>query len=165
MRSDISVVLVSNRGPISFVRRDGDYDTKRGAGGLAGALDPVARALGERALWIAAATSDDDRAAIADGVADKVGEQLGYRLQLLDIEPEMFSRYYDVVSNRMLWFANHCLWDELNVKTFGAEELAAWEDAYQPVNRRFAAAVAEVAGPSGPVLFHDYHPSTAPAGP
>ena len=163
MRDDTTIVLVSNRGPVSFVETPDGFDTKRGAGGLAGALDPVARRLGDRAVWVAATTSDADRKAVEAGAADGLAEQLGYPVYLLDIDPETYARYYDVVSNRMLWFANHCLWDELNVKTFGAEELAAWEDAYQPVNKRFAAAVAEVAGRSGLVLFQDYHLSTAPA--
>ena len=163
MRDDTTIVLVSNRGPVSFVESGDGFETKRGAGGLAGALDPVARRLGERAVWVAATNSDADRKAVESGAADGIAEQLGYDLFLLDIDPDTYSRYYDVVSNRMLWFANHCLWDELNVKTFGDEELAAWEDAYQPVNRRFAAAVAEVAGKSGLVLFQDYHLSTAPA--
>ena len=163
MRDDTTIVLVSNRGPVSFVEVPGGFETKRGAGGLAGALDPVARRLGDRAVWVAAATSNADRKALAAGEADGLADQLGYPVYLLDIDPETYSRYYDVVSNRMLWFANHCLWDELNVKTFGAEELAAWEDAYRPVNRRFAEAVAEVAGMSGLVLFQDYHLSTAPA--
>ena len=163
MRDDTTIVLVSNRGPVSFVETSDGFDTKRGAGGLAGALDPVARRLGDRAVWVAATNSAADRKAVAAGAADGLAEQLGYAVYLLDVDPDTYARYYDVVSNRMLWFANHCLWDELNVKTFGDEELSAWEDAYQPVNRRFAAAVAEVAGRSGLVLFQDYHLSTAPA--
>ncbi|MDQ3914673.1 MAG: trehalose-6-phosphate synthase [Actinomycetota bacterium] len=163
MRDDTTIVLVSNRGPVSFVETSDGFETRRGAGGLAGALDPVARRLGDRAVWVAAATSEADRKAVAAGAADGLAEQLGYPVYLLDIDPGTYSRYYDVVSNRMLWFANHCLWDELNVKTFGQDDLDAWEDAYQPVNRRFAAAVAEVAGRSGLVLFQDYHLSTAPA--
>ena len=163
MRDGTTIVLVSNRGPVSFVETPDGFDTTRGAGGLAGALDPVARRLGDRAVWIAATTSDADRKALAAGAADRLRGELGYHVYLLAVDPQTYARYYDIVSNRMLWFAHHCLWDELNVKTFGAEELAAWEDAYQPVNRRFAAAVAEVAGPSGLVLFQDYHLSTAPA--
>jgi len=162
MQEDTAVVLVSNRGPVSFLRVDGGFDTKRGAGGLAGALDPVARRLGEDAVWIAAATSDADREALHAGETDGLPELLGYPVYLLDIEPGMYARYYDVVSNRMLWFANHCLWDELNVTSFGEEELQAWHDAYEPVNQRFAAAVAEVADPSAFVLFQDYHLATAP---
>lgn len=163
MSQEMSVVLASNRGPVSFVKNDGGtFDTKRGAGGLSGALDPVARRLGDGAVWIAAAASDTDREALHAGAADDIRTQLGYPLYLLDIEPSMYARYYDVVSNRMLWFANHCLWDELGVTGFGEEELSAWSNAYQPVNERFAAAVAEVAEPDGYVLFQDYHLSTAP---
>ena len=175
MTEDLSVVLVSNRGPISFVenssgpaRRDaranGDegFDTKRGAGGLAGALDPVARRLGDRAVWIAAATSETDRKALAAGAADGLEEQLGYPLYLMDIEPDVYSKYYDVVSNRMLWFANHCLWDEVDVKEFDHGELEAWSSAYEPVNVRFAQTAAEVADPEAFVLFQDYHLATSP---
>ncbi|MGH2729543.1 MAG: alpha,alpha-trehalose-phosphate synthase (UDP-forming), partial [Actinomycetota bacterium] len=159
----ICVALVSNRGPVSFIERDGGgYDTKRGAGGLAGALDPVARRLGERAVWIAAATSDTDRKALADGAVDELVVQLGYRVRLLDIDPETYSLYYDVVSNRMMWFANHCLWDEVGIEGFGPAQLAAWTNAYEPVNQLFAQAVADVTSPDWFVLFQDYHLTTAP---
>lgn len=156
------VVMVSNRGPVSFVAEDGGFDMIRGAGGLAGALDPVARNLGEKAVWIASATSDDDRAAIAAGEIDKLPDELGYQMHLLDIDADTYAQYYDVVSNRMLWFANHCLWDELNIHEFGAEELDAWEGAYQPVNKRFAEAVLDMSDPSSLVLVQDYHLTMVP---
>jgi trehalose 6-phosphate synthase len=163
VNEDLSVVLVSNRGPISFVEGASGYETKRGAGGLAGAVDPVARRLGDNAVWIAAATSEADRKAVASGAADGVDSQLGYSFYLLDIDPEIYSKYYDVVSNRMLWFANHCLWDEVDVKPFDDQELDAWTSAYEPVNRRFAEVAAEVADRDAFVLFQDYHLATAPA--
>ena len=163
MNEDLSVVLVSNRGPISFVEVDDGFDITRGAGGLAGALDPVARELGDRAVWVASTTSDTDREAVHAGAADDLATQLGYGVYLLDIDPEVYARYYDVVSNRMLWFANHCLWDELNIKEFGKEELEAWHNAYQPVNDQFARAVLELSDPDALVLFQDYHLTTAPA--
>jgi trehalose 6-phosphate synthase len=163
MLNDLEIALVSNRGPVSFIAVDDDFDTKRGAGGLAGALDPVARRLGDRAIWIAAATSDTDRRAVRSGKAgQQLQELLGYRVTLLDIKPEVYSRYYNEVSNRMLWFANHCLWDELNIRDFGERELSAWSEAYEPVNRMFAEAVAERTGPDSVVLFQDYHLATAP---
>ncbi len=159
---DLSVVLVSNRGPVSFVPSDNHFNIKRGAGGLAGALHPVARRLGHRAVWVATATSETDRRALAAGAADGLAAKLGYPLYLVDIEPEIFSGYYDDVSNRMLWFANHCLWEELGIEGFEPDEIAAWEGAYEVVNRRFAEAVAELADPSAMVLFQDYHLTTAP---
>ena len=91
-----------------------------------------------------------------------MAEELGYRLHLLDIDPETYSRYYDVVSNRMLWFANHCLWDELGIAEFGDEELKAWESAYLPVNEAFAKAVLTESEPDDLILFQDYHLTVAP---
>ena len=157
-----NIVLVSNRGPVSFRATNEGFETKRGAGGLAGALDPVARRLGDNAIWIAAATSEDDRKALADGEAENVRDELGYPIRLLDIDPDTYDRYYNDVSNRMLWFANHCLWDELDIKRFGDDELDAWNNAYEPVNRRFAQEVAKVAVDDSLVLFQDYHLATAP---
>jgi hypothetical protein len=58
MSASAGIAFASNRGPVSFVDRNGGFTTKRGAGGLAGALDPVARRLGDGAIWIAAATSE-----------------------------------------------------------------------------------------------------------
>ena len=159
---DLNVVLVSNRGPVSFVETDDGFDITRGAGGLAGALDPVARRLGDRAVWIASATSETDREALHAGAADGLDETLGYPTYLLEIDPSTYARYYDVVSNRMLWFAVHCLWDELGVKEFGQDELDAFTDAYEPVNERFARTVLEVAEPDSLVLFQDYHLTIAP---
>jgi trehalose 6-phosphate synthase len=156
------IVLVSNRGPVSFVFNDGRFETTRGAGGLAGALDNVARRLGDHAVWIAAATSEEDREAIAAGAGEGLQEELGYPVRLLTFDSDVYDRYYNVVSNRMLWFANHCLWDELGVKEFGDHERAAWKDAYEPVNVRFAETVAQVAAPDALVLFQDYHLATAP---
>jgi trehalose 6-phosphate synthase len=159
---DLSIVLVSNRAPVSFVASDDHFEIKRGAGGLAGALHPVARRLRGKAVWVATATSETDRRALAAGAADGLAAKLGYPVYLLDIEPEIYAPYYDDVSNRMLWFANHCLWEELGIEGFDPGEIAAWEGAYELVNRRFAEAVAELADPSALVLFQDYHLTTAP---
>ena len=159
---DLKIALVSNRGPVSFVRTDGGFDIKGPAGGSAPTLHRVASRLHDRAVWFAAAISDDDRAAVAAGEMKRVNDELGYRVDLIDFDPETYHRYYDVVSNRMLWFANHCLWDELDVKSFGEDEIAAWEEAYVPVNRRYAEEVARLGDPSWLVLFQDYHFSLAP---
>jgi trehalose 6-phosphate synthase len=163
MASDLSIALVSNRGPVSFVDgTNGGFEVKRGAGGLAGALDPVARGLGDQATWIAAATSETDRRAAQAGEVKRVQDELGYRLALLDIAPDTYAAYYDRVSNRMMWFANHCLFDEIGLYEFDAGDEQAWHDAYEPVNERFAQSIAESVARDSLVLFQDYHLSTAP---
>lgn len=162
MHDDISVVLASNRGPVSFVETDDGFATKDAAGGASPALHAVAKRLHDRAIWIAAAVSDTDRRAIAAGAGDALAERVGYSIYFLDIDPETYHRYYNEVSNRMLWFANHCLWDEIAMDRFGDRELDAWNQGYEPVNKRFADAVAEAGDPEALVIFQDYHLATAP---
>jgi trehalose 6-phosphate synthase len=157
------IVIASNRGPVSFVATDDGFKLKRGAGGLAGAMDPVARRLGDGAVWIAATTSEEDRAALAAGEGEFLAQRVGYPVRLLDIGPSTYTRYYDVVSNGMLWFANHCLWDEIGAPSIGESERDAWRSGYEVVNRRFARAALESARPDGLVLFQDYHLARAPA--
>lgn len=159
---DHKIALVSNRGPVSFERTEAGFELSGPAGGAAPTLHRVLSQLHDRAVWFAAAISADDRAAVAAGEMKRVRDDLGYRVHLLDIDEDTYHRYYDVVSNRMLWFANHCLWDELDVKSFGDDEIAAWHEAYEPVNRRFAEEVARLGDPSWLVLFQDYHFSLAP---
>jgi trehalose 6-phosphate synthase len=159
---DLNVILASNRGPVSFVKAGQGYEIKRGAGGAAPALNRAARRLENNAHWIAAMTSKVDREAVASGAAEGLNEMLGYSLDLLDIEPEIYSAYYNVASNRMLWFAHHCLFEEIGMESFGRREVIAWEKAYEPVNRLFAETVARYADEQSLVFFQDYHLSTAP---
>lgn len=162
MHQSANVVLVSNRPPVSFARRpDGGFDLRRGAGGVAGALDPVARSLGGDAVWIALATSEDDRVALRGGAADDLLARLGYPVHLLDFDPALYSRYYDEVANRMLWFAAHGLWDEIGNPAFGPEATRSFEDAYEMVNRDLAEAVVAASAPGALVLLQDYHLATA----
>ena len=148
---DRPIVLVSNRGPVSFVR-DGDdrLTSKRGAGGLVSGIGPLA-AEGD-VTWLAAAMSDEDREAASAGVV----EADGFRVRLLDLDPDRYRLAYDVVSNEVLWFAHHGLWDLSREPAFDATWPDAWE-AYRSVNHAFADAVAEAAPRDATVLVQDYH--------
>ncbi|MGH2475448.1 MAG: trehalose-6-phosphate synthase, partial [Candidatus Limnocylindrales bacterium] len=89
---DRPLVIVSNRGPLSF-RRDesGDLVATRGAGGLVSGLRPVVADTG--ATWIAAAMSDGDREAAAQGLIDAEG----FRVDLVAVDREAFRLANDVV--------------------------------------------------------------------
>jgi trehalose 6-phosphate synthase len=145
------IVLVSNRGPLSFqVGADGALEARRGAGGLVSGIGPLVA--GTPTTWIAAAITDGDRLAAADGVV----EREGFRVRLLEIEPETYALAYDVVSNQVLWFAHHGLWDRAHEPAFDRSWTRAWE-AYRHVNVAFAEAVAETAPDGAVVLVQDYH--------
>jgi trehalose 6-phosphate synthase len=148
---DRPVVVVSNRGPLSFREgADGTLVARRGAGGLVSGLGPLLA--GTDGLWVAAAMSDADRKAAAAGVVDAEG----FHVRLLAIDPEAYRLAYDVVSNQTLWFVHHGLYDLPRSPAFGLDLREAWH-SYREVNEAFADAVAEVAPAGAAVLVQDYH--------
>ncbi len=145
------VVIVSNRGPLSFsLGADGDLVAKRGAGGLVSGLAPLVT--DTDAVWIAAAISDGDREAASRGVVDAEG----FRVRLLSIDPDVYRAAYDVVCNATLWFLHHNLYELARRPRFDTRFREAWE-SYREVNRAFADVIAESAPEGAAVLVQDYH--------
>ncbi|MFZ4519045.1 MAG: alpha,alpha-trehalose-phosphate synthase (UDP-forming) [Microthrixaceae bacterium] len=149
-RPERPVVIASNRGPVSYRRRDSELVAQRGGGGLVSGLGPLLD--DGRATWIAAALSADDRAAAAAGrpAAD------GLAVHLLPFAEDELRRYYDVIANETLWFTHHGLFDLTRTPAYDHDWRRSW-DAYRRVNHRFAEAVAEVAPDGAAVLVQDYH--------
>jgi trehalose 6-phosphate synthase len=150
------IVLVSNRGPVSFsFGDDGAPVARRGAGGLVSGLAPLVADGAEhaaRSTWLAAALSDADREVAAGGVADAEG----FRVRLVAVDDDTFRMAYDVVDNATLWFLHHGLWDLSRRPRFDRRWREAW-DAYRRVNQTFAATVAADAPADAAVLIQDYH--------
>ena len=151
------LLVVSNRGPISFVRdSSGAVRPKRGAGGLVVTLGPGVERDG--ALWLAAATSEEDREGAAAGEVDSGG----FRFAPVVIDPADYASYYDVVANQTLWFCLHGLWDRPRRPRFDRHWWGAWE-RYRAVNAAFATAADEAAGDGATVLVQDYQLALVPA--
>ena len=148
-----ALIIVSNRGPVTFDRGPGgERVTRRGGGGLVTAL----RGLLEHhdVTWIAAATTDEDRVVAAEGSSE---------VAFVAPEPDAYHGYYNVVANPMLWFIQHGLWGRGLRPDLDRAFHDAWRD-YQTVNRLFAdRVVVELDNnPGAAVLFHDYHLYLAP---
>lgn len=148
------VVIVSNRGPVSFAV-DPDaaqgVTATRGAGGLVSGLGPLVR--NTDAIWVAAAMTEGDRLVAARGVT----EAEGFRVRLLDIDPDTYRDHYDRVCNEALWFAHHAMFDAVYEPAWPPGWVAGPWAAYQRVNAAFADAVAEAAPAGATVLVQDYH--------
>ncbi len=164
--TDRPLIIASNRGPVTFERDEGgELQARRGSGGLVTALTGALE--GSGGLWVAAAMTDGDREAARaahGGSIDLSASGTGYRVRYLDVPPELYDGYYNRISNGVLWFANHYLWDVVRRPAFGEESRSAWQD-YVQVNRRFAEALAEEGDRQGgrPVfLVQDYHLALVP---
>jgi trehalose 6-phosphate synthase len=144
------VVIVSNRGPLSFRVSDDGVVARRGAGGLVSGLAPLVA--GTDTTWVAAAMSEGDRDAARRGLVDAEG----FRVRMVDVDPTTYRMAYDVVCNATLWFVHHHLFDLARRPRFDHRFREAW-DAYIEVNRAFAD-VLEAETPEGAaVLIQDYH--------
>jgi trehalose 6-phosphate synthase len=156
MTSTSKLLVVSNRGPISFFRDEsGGVKPKRGAGGLVVTLGPGVQRDG--ALWLAAATSAEDREGAASGAVSTGG----FSYQPVVIEPADYRAYYDVIANQTLWFCLHGLWDRPRRPRFDRHWWAAWE-TYRAVNAAFASAAAAAAEEGATVLVQDYQLALVP---
>ena len=148
-----TLIVVSNRGPVTFDRGpDGARVERRGAGGLVTAL----RGLLDHhdVTWIAAATTDEDRVVAAEGSSE---------VAFVTPDPDAYHGYYNVVANPMLWFIQHGLWGRALRPDLDHAFHEAWRD-YEQVNELFARrVVAELDNkPDAAVFFHDYHLYLAP---
>ncbi|HEY0443255.1 MAG TPA: trehalose-6-phosphate synthase, partial [Candidatus Limnocylindrales bacterium] len=166
------LVVVSNRGPVTFERDDaapGALTATRGSGGLVTALGELGRHA--PVTWVAAAMTDGDRdagAALAprgkartrrhvETLIDEAlpGQDMDLRYE--SIPPDVFDGYYGKLSNPFLWFVQHQMYASVYGPNVDAELMDAWR-SYEAANRLLAEAAADAAGPGRPVvLLQDYH--------
>jgi trehalose 6-phosphate synthase len=157
------LVLVSNRGPVTF---GADGDVQRGSGGLVTALTGLASH--RDAVWVASAMNEHDAAIARENggrpfaVRSPAGGE--YMVRLVASDPEAYDRFYNVFANPMLWFIQHYLWDLSNAPDIRRHEIEAFEFGYNAVNEDLARAVVEeIADLEEPVVMvHDYHLYTLP---
>jgi len=158
------LIVVSNRGPVTFTRRnDGTFSARQGSGGLVTAVRSVLH--DHEAIWIAAAMTDGDRA--RDELAEEAGEHFikdapdsKFQLQFITPSPEAYNKYYNEISNPLLWFLQHYLWDTPRYPNITHETWDAWENGYVAVNRMFADEVckaAETTEVEPVIMLQDYH--------
>jgi len=163
---DEQVILVSNRGPVTFdTDEHGDQTVIAGGGGLVTALSGLVELT--PVVWISAAISDEDVRLQQDAGETTVRlPDIGMRTsgRFVLIEPEVYDRYYNVIANPMLWFIQHYLWNLSRAPDIRQNELDAWELGYLVANQRFAEVVAQELSrrPDATVMLHDYHLYTAP---
>jgi trehalose 6-phosphate synthase len=151
-----SAIVVANRAPHE-PRPEGGFT--RGAGGVITALLTLAEVTA--ADWVACARTDAERQLVEQqGPSSTVPLIRGEtRLHYVTPTAEQYEQYYSVISNPVLWFIQHYLWDLAQQPIINGRIHRAWTNGYVEVNRQVARRVAEVASrlPDRPlVLVHDY---------
>jgi trehalose 6-phosphate synthase len=161
--SGATVLVASNRGPVSFSADDGSLRGRRGGGGLVSGLQAVTA--GGETIWVCAAMSAADRQAAAAaprGHLHRAGHDTGgSAVKMLDIDATTFERAYNTIANSVLWFVHHHLFDTANQPWFDRPFRRDWL-SYVAYNELFAAALAAEAAPGATVVIQDYHLALVP---
>ena len=140
---DAPLVLVSNRGPVTYDLDDnGQRFEKRGTGGLVTALTGLVNHRSDT-LWVASAMTEEDAVVSAEhdhsAFAVQPNADTEYRVRLVHSDPVAYDRFYNVIANPMLWFIQHYLWDLSNAPDIRQQEVDAFDHGYRVVNEDLAA--------------------------
>jgi trehalose 6-phosphate synthase len=158
MSSTRSLLIASNRGPVSLVADDhGGTRAQRGGGGLVSAMQS-ALADGD-GLWVCSALGDRERTVARrapDGRLAEAGVDVDLDVRMLPIDAPTFGRAYNGIANSTLWFINHMLYDIPTKPVFDAAWRRQWS-SYERYNAAFADALAQDAAPGATVMVQDYH--------
>ncbi|MCB9461551.1 MAG: trehalose-6-phosphate synthase [Anaerolineaceae bacterium] len=156
------IVIASNRGPYAFSQtEEGQFTSRRGAGGLVTALAALVERLD--VLWVANALSEDDKA-WASQHQNNIENVDGIDLKMVITEEDAYHQYYNIIANPLLWFIQHQMWNTPRDPSIDADIWSAWKDGYIAINRQFAQVIAdsvkqELKKKSRPVYIfpQDYH--------
>ncbi len=153
-----SFIVASNRGPITVQRNDqGEFEFTRGAGGLVTALSGLADKID--ITWIACANTDDDKV-WQEGKAPLAEKGAELYTKFISPHEDAYYGYYNVISNPLLWFLQHSMWDLPHAPIIDQNTWKAWNQGYVAVNQLFADTIIEMLSSSnkpGLVMLQDYH--------
>ncbi len=158
------LIIASNRGPVEYMLSQSKMlKPRRGAGGLVTALIDAVKNM--EVTWVAMAMTEGDRIALKE--AQHSGGLLlsplpGQKMQLryVSISKAAYHKYYEKVSNQVLWFLQHYMYNPNGDSVHMRWVQDAWVNGYCVANQAIADAVnAEIEREEGDVvvMLHDYH--------
>ena len=165
------LIMASNRGPVEFqLSQDKTLKARRGAGGMVTALIDAGNRM--EVTWVAMAMTEGDR--IARKEAQHNGGILrspirGQKMDLryVAIPKGAYRKHYEKISNELLWFLQHYLYDPTQDSASADRLQDDWTNGYRVANQAIADEVnAEIERDPSKipvVMLHDYHLYLAPA--
>ncbi len=122
--------------------------------------------------WVAMAMTEGDRLAVKDAQQNSGGilasPLSGQKMNLryVAISKSAYRKHYEGISNQVLWFLQHYLYNPNEDSTVARHIQDAWNNGYYVANRAIADAVigeVEREDSTAVVMLHDYHLYLAPA--
>src|SRR5262249_14504086 len=123
------LIVATNRGPVEYsLSQDHELKYHRGTGGMVTALIETGNRL--EVTWIAMAMTEGDRVALNEarqhgGLLPSPLRSQKMQLRYVAVPKAVYEKYYEKISNRVLWFLQHYMHDP------GAASPARWlQDAW-----------------------------------
>ncbi len=152
------IIIASNRGPVTFhTDENGDLKFQRASGGLVTALTGMARQID--ATWISCGSTAEDKL-WSNGSIPLAEEESQINIRFLAPPEEAYFGFYNVISNPLLWFLQHSMWDLPHAPVISKETWSAWNTGYTVINRIFAEAIIQqlfTIASTPLVMLQDYH--------
>lgn len=164
------LIIASNRGPVEFqLSQDKTLKPRRGAGGMVTALIDAGNKM--EVTWVAMTMTEGDRIAMKEAQHNGGVLRSPIRGQKMDIRyvaipKSAYRKHYEKVSNELLWFLQHYLYDPTQDSSSAHLLQDAWTNGYRLANQAIADEVnAEIERETTTpvVMLHDYHLYLAPA--
>lgn len=153
-----SVIIVANRGPVTFTRNaNGELSYRRGTGGLVTALSGLIGKVD--ATWISYAISKED-IEWNEGQIPITDDDGMISLKFIAADESAYEGYYNTIANPLLWFLQHSMWNVPYAPVIDQETWKAWDEGYVAINKLFAQAIIQqIATAPQPalVMLQDYH--------
>ncbi|MBA2285768.1 MAG: trehalose-6-phosphate synthase [Ktedonobacteraceae bacterium] len=154
------LIIATNRGPVEYyLSQDKMLKHRRGAGGMVTALIEAGNHM--EVTWVAMAMTEGDRVAFKEsGLVRSPLRGPEMQLRYVTVPKTTYRKYYEVISNRTLWFLQHYMYDPVNTSISTQKIMDAWRNGYHAANQAIADAVnAEIEreDTTPVVMLHDYH--------
>ena len=158
------LIIASNRGPIEYqLTRDKTLKSRRGSGGMVTALIDAGKSM--EITWVAMTMTEGDRIAVQEaqlhgGLLQSPLQGQKMQLRYVVISKDAYRKHYEKISNEILWFLQHYLYDPIQDPASAQQLQDAWANGYCIANQAIADAVnIEIEREATPpvVMLHDYH--------
>ncbi|MBI5680034.1 MAG: trehalose-6-phosphate synthase [Methanobacterium sp.] len=159
--NDKNLIVASNRGPVEFHKYNSKIEMKRGAGGLVSTLLPLMENL--NGIWIASVMTPGDVEIAKRFPDNKVpipNEDPKFWVPFVVVDSDRYECYYSVISNPLLWFIQHYMWNSPYTPTIDDKTHQSWKHGYVHMNKKFAEKVVAESKKNEKeplIMLQDYH--------
>src|SRR5258707_1883716 len=140
------LIIASNRGPVEYyLSHDQALKSRRGAGGMVTALIDAGSRMD--VSWVAMAMTEGDRIAFReaqknnDGLLPSPIRGQKMELRYISIPKTANRKYYEQISNRLLWFLQHYMYDPIEDSINNQNIQDAGNNGYCVANQAIADSV------------------------